>query len=257
MGRKPRRKRKKPARKATLRQRLLQVLRWSAVLLAALLLADAYWLYRNWPDWEALANGPVPESRLIRDYRKSANIDAKLPAVRWQPVALNEIPYAVQRAVIIAEDGRFYQHGGFDVAAIRNAWQYNLSHLKVRYGASTISQQTVKNLFLSNDRTLLRKWHEAILTWQMEQRLDKKRILEIYLNIAQFGPGIFGVQAASYYYWGRPVWRVNLRQAAELAACLPSPSHNNPARYTQAFASRANSVYQRLNEVLERESRSD
>ncbi len=256
MSRKPRRKRQK-ARKPTVGRRLWQILRWMAVVIVALLLVDAYWLYRHWPEWDEIASGPIPESRLIRDYRERAKIDSQLPTVRWQPVPLEDIPYAVQRAVIIAEDGRFYQHHGFDLDAIQNAWHYNLSHMRVRYGASTISQQTVKNLFLSNDRTMLRKWHEAILTWQMEHRLSKKRILEIYLNIAQFGPGIFGVQAASYYYWGRPVWRVNLRQAAELAACLPSPTHNNPARYTQAFATRANSVYLRLSEVLDRENRSE
>jgi len=233
----------------------LRLLRWIGVLVLVALCVDFYWLYTIWPDWSAIAAGPVPESRLIRDYRERARIDRELPKVRWQPVPLASIPYAVKRAVIIAEDGRFYQHSGFDVTAIRSAWQYNLSHLTIRYGASTLSQQTVKNLFLSNDRSLLRKWHEAILTWQMERHLDKPRILELYLNLAQFGPGIFGVQAASYYYWGRPAWRLNLQQAAELAACLPSPTHNNPMRYTPVFARRAQSVYERLTTVLEQESR--
>jgi monofunctional biosynthetic peptidoglycan transglycosylase len=248
-------RRRKPARRTPGKRRLLLAMRWLLIALAALLLADVYWLYKHWPDWNALESGAVPESRLIHEYRSQANIGSALPAVRWQPVPLSNIPYALQRAVIIAEDGRFYQHDGFDLQAIRTAWQYNLAHLKVRYGASTISQQTVKNLFLSNDRTLLRKWHEAVLTWQMEHRLEKHRILELYLNIAQFGPGIFGVQAASYYYWGRPAWRVNLKQAAELAACLPSPTNNNPSRYTPAFARRASSVYERLLVVLEQESR--
>ena len=254
MPRKARRRSRPTRKKSPGRSWLRLSLRGLGLLLAGLLLADAYWLAMHWPDWDTLADGPIPESRVIRDYREKANIDAHLPDVRWEPVSLSSIPYALQRAVIVAEDGRFYQHDGFDLDAIATAWEYNLRHMTVRYGASTISQQTVKNLFLSNERTLLRKWHEAVLTWQMERRLDKKRILELYLNIAQFGPGIFGVQAASYYYWGRPVWRVNLRQAAELAACLPSPTHNNPARYTPAFARRAQSVFERLNEVLVRES---
>ena len=234
---------------------LLRSLKWLAVLVTGLVLADIYWLSTIWPDWDALATGPVPESSLIRQYRQRANIDSRLPDVRWQPVELNNIPYVLRRAVIIAEDGRFYQHDGVDFKAIRNAWDYNLSHMTVRYGASTISQQTVKNLFLSNERNLLRKWHELILTWQMEQRLSKDRILELYLNIAQFGPGIFGVQAASYYYWGRPVWTVNRRQAAELAASLPSPTKNNPGRYTPAFAARYNSIYQRMSEAMQQERR--
>jgi len=229
---------------------LLRSLKLLAILLTGIVLADLYWLSTVWPDWEVLAKGPVPESSLIRDYRQRANINSQLPAVRWSPVELVNIPHILQRSVIMAEDGRFYQHDGVDFKAIRNAWDYNLSHMKVRYGASTISQQTVKNLFLSNERNLLRKWHELILTWQMEQRLSKDRILELYLNVAQFGPGIFGVQAASYYYWGRPVWRINRRQAAELAASLPSPTKNNPGRYTPAFAARVSSIQQRISEVL-------
>lgn len=229
---------------------LLSSFKWLSFILIGLLLADIYWLSTIWPDWDALAEGPIPESSLIRDYRQRANINSSLPTVRWNPVELVNIPYILQRSVILSEDGRFYQHDGVDFKAIKHAWEYNLSHMKVRYGASTISQQTVKNLFLSNERNLLRKWHELILTWQMEQRLSKNRILELYLNVAQFGPGIFGVQAASYYYWGQPIWRVNRRQAAELAACLPSPTNNNPARYSPAFAARVNSIQQRMAEIM-------
>lgn len=248
-------KRKRSSLPATSNRRkwLVRSLKLLTVFSVGLVLADIYWLSGIWPDWDKLAKGVVPESSLIRQYRQRANIDSRLPEVRWNPVELNNIPYILRKAVIIAEDGRFYQHDGIDYKAIRNAWDYNLSHMKVRYGASTISQQTVKNLFLSNERNLLRKWHELILTWQMERRLSKDRILELYLNIAQFGPGIFGVQAASYYYWGRPVWRINRRQAAELAASLPSPTMNNPGRYTPAFAVRAESVYRRLSEALQSE----
>ena len=233
---------------------LLRSLKWLAILLIGLVLADFYWLSTIWPDWDELATASIPESSLIRQYRKRANINSHLPAVRWNPVELGNIPYTLRRAVIIAEDGRFYQHNGIDLKAIRNAWDYNIRHMEVRYGASTISQQTVKNLFLSNERNLLRKWHELILTWQMEQHLSKDRILELYLNIAQFGPGIFGVQAASYYYWGHPVWTINRRQAAELAACLPSPTKNNPGRYTPAFAARVNSIHHRMTEARQKDN---
>jgi monofunctional biosynthetic peptidoglycan transglycosylase len=246
-------KKRRPSAKQTSASKkswLLRSLRWLLILLVGVVLADLYWLSTIWPDWDALEKGPIPESSLIQDYRQRANINSQLPTVRWSPVELRNIPYILRRSVIMAEDGRFYQHDGVDFKAIRNAWDYNLSHMKVRYGASTISQQTVKNLFLSNERNLLRKWHELILTWQMEQRLSKDRILELYLNIAQFGPGIFGVQAASYYYWGRPVWRLNRRQAAELAASLPSPTSNNPGRYTPAFAARVDSIQRRISEVL-------
>jgi monofunctional biosynthetic peptidoglycan transglycosylase len=232
---------------------LIRAVKIFLVVLVALVLADLYWLSTIWPDWGKVASGSIPESSLIQRYRQQANINSRLPSVRWHPVPLENIPYILQKAVIIAEDGRFYQHEGVDYRAMKNAWEYNITHQQIRYGASTISQQTVKNLFLSNERSFLRKWHELILTWQMEQRLEKDRILELYLNVAQFGPGIFGVQAASYYYWGQPVWRINPRQAAELAACLPSPTQNNPARYTPAFAERVESIRTRMQEAMEME----
>jgi len=246
------RKRRQPAQKTpgNGKKWLKRGLKSLTVIFIGLVLADIYWLAGIWPDWEKLASGAVPESSLIREYRQRANINSHLPKVRWNPVELNNVPYILRKAVIIAEDGRFYQHSGVDLQAIQNAWDYNISHMKVKYGASTISQQTVKNLFLNNERNLLRKWHELILTWQMENHLSKDRILELYLNVAQFGPGIFGVQAASYYYWGQPVWKINRRQSAELAASLPSPTNNNPGRYTPTFAARAESVYRRLSESL-------
>ncbi len=120
--------------------------------------------------------------------------------------------------------------------------EYNLSKQRMVYGASTISQQTVKNLFLSPSRDPLRKWHELVLTLGMERNLSKQRILEYYLNVAEFGRGIYGVDAAARHYWDVPVYRLGRREAIELAATLPSPVRHNPATRTRAFNKRVQRI---------------
>ena len=120
--------------------------------------------------------------------------------------------------------------------------EYNLSRKKLVYGASTISQQTVKNIFLSPSRNPLRKWHELVLTIGMERNLSKERILEQYLNVAEFGRGLYGVDAAARYYWGIPASALTSSQAVELAAPLPSPTRNNPKTRTRSFQNRVKKI---------------
>jgi len=119
---------------------------------------------------------------------------------------------------------------------------YNLDRGRLVYGGSTISQQTAKNLFLSPSRNPLRKWHELVLTLAMEHYLSKRRIMEYYLNVAQFGHGLFGVDAAARRYWGIPASRLSRRQAIELAASLPSPATTNPSARTKTFLNRVNKI---------------
>jgi len=146
------------------------------------------------------------------------------------------------RAVIVAEDARFYSHNGVDVDALKAAMERNLSEKKFLLGGSTISQQTVKNLFLDVSRNPLRKWHELVLTLGMERALSKKRILEIYLNVAEFGLGIYGADAAARFYWGIPAARMSNQQCIELAATLPSPVRNNPGTRTRSFNNRVGRI---------------
>ncbi len=211
------------------------ILGWTLRLLIILLVVDAFYLAVTWPDWNTLATGPVPKSRFIVEYEARQADDKNLPRLRWQPVSLSVMPKHLPRAVILAEDGRFYGHSGFDLQAFREAMDYNFEKGRLARGASTISQQTVKNLFLSGARNPLRKWHELVLTWGMEQRLKKQRILELYLNVAEFGRGIYGAQAAAQAYYGVGVENLTPRQAAELAASLPSPVKSNPATRTRFF----------------------
>ena len=126
-------------------------------------------------------------------------------------------------AVIAAEDQKFPEHWGFDVAAIEKALDHNERHENRVRGASTLSQQTVKNLFLWDGRSWVRKGLEAGLTLGVETVWSKKRILTVYLNIAEFGDGVFGVEAASQRYFGKPASRLTMSEAALLAAVLPNP----------------------------------
>lgn len=146
------------------------------------------------------------------------------------------------RAIIVAEDARFYSHSGIDMEALKAAMEYNLSEKRFIYGGSTISQQTVKNIFLSPSRNPLRKWHELLLTIGMERKLSKKRILELYLNVAEFGRGIYGVEAAARYYWGISAARLSARQSIQLAATLPSPVTHNPDTRTKIFNKRVRKI---------------
>ncbi|MBI3900444.1 MAG: monofunctional biosynthetic peptidoglycan transglycosylase [Gammaproteobacteria bacterium] len=222
--------------------RISAVLRWTFRILLIALIIDLFYLMVTWPDWKALASGPIPKSNFIRDYEERRTEDKKLPALRWRPVSLSQVPKHLQRAAIIAEDSRFYEHSGFDLIAFREAMDRNMDEGRFKFGASTISQQTVKNLFLSSSRTPLRKWHELVLTWGMEQNLSKHRILEIYLNIAEFGTGIYGVQAAAQTYYGTSASGLTVAQSAELIASLPGPRKHNPATRTRFFQRRSHKI---------------
>jgi monofunctional biosynthetic peptidoglycan transglycosylase len=223
-------------------QRSGRVLRWTFRVILLLIIIDFFYLGLVWPDWKKLAAGPTPKTAFMLEYEKQRAEHKNWPRLRWQPVPMSSIPKYFARAVILAEDSRFYEHSGFDLIAFKEAMDYNLNEGRLVLGASTISQQTVKNLFLSPARNPLRKWHELILTWGMEHNLPKRRILEIYLNVAQFGRGIYGVQAASQAYWGVTPEQMSVAQAAELAASLPSPVKNNPISRTRYFQRRSKKI---------------
>ncbi|MDC1287695.1 monofunctional biosynthetic peptidoglycan transglycosylase [Gammaproteobacteria bacterium] len=234
-------------RKSGFWQRIARVLRWSFYLLLLLVLLDVGYLAWIWPDWQSYQQGPIQRSTFIRDYEADQRHNPDWPELGWNPIALNRIPKNMVRAVIVAEDSRFYSHGGIDWEALADAMQYNLARGRFVYGGSTISQQTAKNLFLSASRNPLRKWHELVLTLAMEHHLSKRRIMEHYLNVAQFGHGLFGVDAAARRYWGIPASRLSRRQAIELAASLPSPVSTNPAARNRTFLNRVNKIKRHFN----------
>ena len=137
-------------------------------------------------------------------------------------VSLENISTPMQRAVIASEDQEFEDHFGFDIDAIEKAMKYNETHKKKK-GASTISQQVAKNVFLWQGRTWFRKGAEVYCTFLIELLWSKERILEVYLNVAEMGDGVFGCEAAAKHFWGKPASKLTEQEAALIAACLPSP----------------------------------
>ncbi len=161
--------------------------------------------------WEA--------ARLHRPYKK-----------RYDFVPLRRIAPVLQHAVISAEDGRFRQHHGFDWVEMQKVLEDDIKRGRLGRGGSTITQQLVKNLFLTTERSFIRKGAEFAVVPMVEALLSKDRILELYLNVIEWGPGIYGAQAASEYYYHLPASGVNREQAARLAAIIPAPLKRKPER---------------------------
>ena len=183
--------------------------------------------------------------------RRLEILRAKKPGAQlrrtWMPY--ERISAQLKRAVVAAEDAKFLDHEGFDWEAIQKAMTKNEQRGKVVAGASTISQQVAKNLFLSGERSWLRKGQEAIITWMMEGTLSKRRILELYLNVAEWGEGVFGAEAAARYHFGVPASALGPEQAAYLAAVLPSPRRYERAKVTPYIAGRVDTILARMGAV--------
>jgi monofunctional biosynthetic peptidoglycan transglycosylase len=175
------------------------------------------------------SHAPAETSFMVQrmDEARRKNPKARLD-YRW--VSYERISNNLKRAVIASEDAKFAEHGGFDWQGIRNALQKNRHEGRIVSGGSTISQQLAKNLFLSPDRSYWRKGQEAVITVMMEALLSKRRILELYLNVIEWGDGIFGAEAAARHYFATSAAELSILQAARLAAMTPSPraSQKNP-----------------------------
>ncbi len=177
--------------------------------------------------------------RLDQARKRGKNLE-----IRQSWVSLSQIsPYLVH-AVVIAEDDKFWGHKGFDLEAIRAALEKNIEKKTWRYGGSTITQQLVKNLYLSPSRSPIRKIREFILAWRLERALSKKRILELYLNVVEWGDGIFGAEAAALRYYNIPASGLSPLEAAHLAVVLPSPRRYNPLSGSDYIESRAEEIYE-------------
>jgi monofunctional glycosyltransferase len=166
--------------------------------------------------------------------------------IRYQFVPLDKISPNFVRAVIAVEDGKFYRHSGIDWDALENAYERNERSGKVRFGGSTITMQLAKNLYLSNDRSYLRKVKEAILTFRLEKQLSKKRILEIYLNIIELGEGIFGVEAASRHHFNKSAAQLSRDEAIKLAAIISSPLKHSPFENSRFINIRKDIIYRKI-----------
>jgi monofunctional biosynthetic peptidoglycan transglycosylase len=197
-----------------------------------------YWVERN-PESTAFMRARLAA---MREYDPGARLRH-----RWVPY--ERISVHLKRAVVAAEDAKFVAHRGFDWEAIRQAHEKNLREGEVVFGGSTITQQLAKNLFLSGSRAWWRKAQEALIAAMLEAVMSKRRILEIYLNVAEWGEGVFGAEAAALYHFGVPAANLTPEQAARLAAMLPSPRHYGPGRETPYLARRSATILARMHSV--------
>lgn len=207
----------------------------SGLVLEVVSLPDGSRFRGSWPDTTAYMELRVEQAR-----EAGHRLD-----VRYRPVPSSHIPEHLRHVVRVAEDAAFYQHPGIDLHELTNALTEAWREHHGPRGASTITQQLARNLYLSPDRTLTRKAREAVIALKIESELTKERILELYLNVIELGEGVFGVQAASIHYFGLPADRLSRRQAAMLAATIPSPRTHNPATKTREFRWRMALVFER------------
>lgn len=212
------------------------------VLSAAFILSIAVYFF--YPDVSKLKKESPKKSSFMEYREKQWKEEGKKIKIRQYWVPLSRISNYMTKAVIIAEDDKFWSHGGFDFEAIEKSLEKDLKAKKFKFGGSTISQQLAKNLFLDPSKNPLRKIKEAILTWRIEKNLSKRRILELYLNIAEWGEGIFGIEAAARNYYGKSAADLSADEAAHLAAVLPNPRKYNPTGSSRYVNNRSRIIYE-------------
>ena len=195
------------------------------------------------PDLSKLKKGALKKTALMEYREQESKKKGKRFRINQIWVSLSKIsPYLV-KAVLIGEDDKFWTHEGFDYEAIQKALERDIQAGKFKFGGSTISQQLAKNLYLSPAKNPLRKIREAVITWRMERALSKRRILELYLNVVEWGDGIFGIEAASRHYYGKPSSELTPQEAARLAAVLPNPRRYGPLSDQRYVVNRSNLIY--------------
>jgi len=199
--------------------------------------------YLLFPDVSKLKKENPKKTSLMEYREEELRKKGKKTNIQKKWVSYSQIsPYLV-KAVLIAEDDKFWSHQGFDFDAMQKALKKDIKIKKFKFGGSTISQQLAKNLYLSPSRNPLRKLKEAVLTFRIERSLSKKRILELYLNVAEWGEGIFGIETASLHYYEKSASALNPEEAARLAVILPNPRRYRIDGSSQYVEKRAKIIY--------------
>ena len=223
----------------------LRWLLWYPLLLAliALVLVQFWFLAHIWY-W--VDHNPGPTAFMQARLERMRDKDPRA-VIRHKWVPYDRISVHLKRAIVAAEDAKFLDHEGFDWEAIQKAYEKNLKKGKVISGGSTISQQLAKNLLLSGERTWWRKGQEAAITLMIETIMSKRRILEIYLNVIEWGNGVFGAEAAARHHFGVAAAALGPEQAARLAAMVPSPRRYGPGSDTAYLQRRTEVIRARMN----------
>lgn len=205
--------------------------------------------YKAWKLYDSVAGlaDRWPEKTALMELREKQWKDSGIVVeTRWKPVPMSRISENLRKTVLVGEDDKFYTHNGFDIDAIEHALQEAKAKGKVKRGASTITQQLAKNLYLSPKKSFTRKAKEAIYTLALEHFLSKERILEIYLNVIEWGKGIYGAEAAAQTYFGVSASQLDLDQSARLAAVLPKPLKVSPVGANRFMLNRKAVILQNL-----------
>lgn len=221
-----------------------------AVALAALGVVYAGYIYVTLPDVRPLATKNPETSAFIELRAREARRKGQQPRriQRWVPYS--RISPELTRAVLVAEDGKFWKHEGVDFQQIKESMEVNIERMEFARGASTITQQLAKNLYLSPSKNPIRKVRELLIARRLEAELTKQRILELYLNVIEWGDGIYGAEAAARTYFGRAAAQLGSEDAALLAAAIVNPRLLNPARPSGRLRRRQQMVLRRMGAVV-------
>jgi len=193
-----------------------------------------------------LATRNPGETAFMRERADRAKREGRQFKMVQHWLSLADIPSDVVNAIIVAEDGTFWSNHGFDWYEVRESVERDLEEGRAARGASTITQQLVKNLYLSPSKNPLRKLKEWILTWWMERKLSKSRILEVYLNVIELGDGVYGIDAASWYHFGKPAELLTREEGARLAAIIPDPRDYMAASDSPYVVRRSSMILDRM-----------
>jgi len=224
-------------------------IRWIAY--AALVVFGGFVLVQVWfaaHIWYWVGHNPK-STAFMRDRLEAMRKDYPKARITQRWVPYRRISNHLKQAVVVAEDAKFTSHHGFDWDEIQKAFERNVREGEIVRGGSTITQQLAKNLFLSGERTWWRKGEEALIALMLESLMSKRRILEIYLNVIEWGNGIFGAEAAARHHFGESAATLDAEQAARLAAMVPSPRHYVPGSYTPYLAERTATILARMKSV--------
>ncbi len=216
------------------------------VTLGAAFFAYVGYVYLTLPDVRPLAKDNPTTTAFMQLRIEEARGAGRKFAIRHRWVPYNQISPALRRAVIVTEDAGFYDHDGIDMAEIKASLEKNWEEGKFVRGASTITQQLAKNLYLSPSRNPMRKVKELLITRRLEAALTKRRILEIYLNMIEWGDGIFGCDAAARTYFGKSCASLSVDEAALLAGAIINPREHSPAKPTRRLLRRQQIIVKRM-----------
>jgi monofunctional biosynthetic peptidoglycan transglycosylase len=220
---------------------------WRLGAIAALLVVAWHaWVAACLLWWRWVPPGETAFMELRQDEMRE---DGRAVRIEYRWVDYERISPSLKRALVASEDAKFLSHDGFDWDGIEKAMQKNLRRGRIVAGGSTISQQLAKNLFLSGERSILRKVEEAVITVMLEALLPKRRILELYCNVIEWGDGVFGAEAAARHYYRMPASSLGPAQAARLAAMVPNPRLYDRLRETPGLARRTGIIQARMTQA--------